>query len=117
MINGYWIILDEMNLAPSDALELLNRLLDDNREIYIPEIDQKFVAHPKFRIFATQNPVLGYSGRNKLSKAFLDRFISLEFTEIPHEELVQILFHRFHIPEGIGRLMIDSMKELQVNIF
>jgi hypothetical protein len=28
---GYWIILDELNLAPSEVLEALNRLLDDNR--------------------------------------------------------------------------------------
>ena len=28
---GFWIILDELNLAPSEVLEALNRLLDDNR--------------------------------------------------------------------------------------
>ncbi|PLW27811.1 hypothetical protein PCASD_20445 [Puccinia coronata f. sp. avenae] len=28
---GAWIVLDELNLAPSDVLEALNRLLDDNR--------------------------------------------------------------------------------------
>jgi midasin len=35
--NGYWIILDELNLAPSEVLEALNRLLDDNREVFIVE--------------------------------------------------------------------------------
>jgi midasin len=34
---GHWLILDELNLAPSDVLEALNRLLDDNRELLIPE--------------------------------------------------------------------------------
>jgi len=34
---GYWIVLDELNLAPSEVLEALNRLLDDNRELFIPE--------------------------------------------------------------------------------
>ncbi len=34
---GYWVVLDELNLAPSEILEALNRLLDDNRELVIPE--------------------------------------------------------------------------------
>jgi midasin len=34
---GYWVILDELNLAPSEVLEALNRLLDDNRELHIVE--------------------------------------------------------------------------------
>ena len=34
---GYWVVLDELNLAPSDVLEALNRLLDDNRELFVPE--------------------------------------------------------------------------------
>lgn len=29
--NGYWLILDELNLARSEILECLNRLLDDNK--------------------------------------------------------------------------------------
>jgi midasin len=28
---GYWLILDELNLAKTEILECLNRLLDDNR--------------------------------------------------------------------------------------
>ncbi|RAL64223.1 hypothetical protein DID88_002115 [Monilinia fructigena] len=30
---GHWIVLDELNLAPTDVLEALNRLLDDNHEL------------------------------------------------------------------------------------
>ena len=37
---GYWIVLDELNLAPSDVLEALNRLLDDNRELLVPETSE-----------------------------------------------------------------------------
>ena len=33
---GHWLVLDELNLAPSEVLEALNRLLDDNRELLIP---------------------------------------------------------------------------------
>jgi midasin len=51
--NGYWVILDELNLAPSEILEALNRLLDDNRELFIVETQQVIKTHPHFRIFAT----------------------------------------------------------------
>ena len=37
MRNGHWIILDELNLASTEILEALNRVLDDNRELFIPE--------------------------------------------------------------------------------
>ena len=63
MRNGYWIILDELNLAPTDVLEALNRLLDDNRELFIAETQTTVKAHPGFILFATQNPPGLYGGR------------------------------------------------------
>ncbi len=56
MRNGYWILLDELNLASSEVLEALNRVLDDNRELYIPETQELIKAHPRFVLIATQNP-------------------------------------------------------------
>lgn len=56
MRKGYWIVLDELNLAPTDVLEALNRLLDDNRELLITETQEVVRAHPRFMLFATQNP-------------------------------------------------------------
>jgi midasin len=52
--NGHWIVLDELNLAPSEVLEALNRLLDDNRELFIPETQETVKPHPHFMLFATQ---------------------------------------------------------------
>lgn len=63
MRSGHWVILDELNLAPSDVLEALNRLLDDNRELFIPETQETVRAHPNFMLFATQNPPGFYGGR------------------------------------------------------
>ena len=48
MRNGYWIILDELNLAPTDVLEALNRLLDDNRELFIAETSRLSQLIPGF---------------------------------------------------------------------
>lgn len=63
MRKGYWIILDELNLAPTDVLEALNRLLDDNRELLVTETQEVVKAHPRFMLFATQNPPGLYGGR------------------------------------------------------
>lgn len=63
MRKGEWIILDELNLAPSEVLEALNRLLDDNRQLFITETGITVTAHPRFMLFATQNPPGLYGGR------------------------------------------------------
>lgn len=39
------------------------QLLDDNRELFIPETQDTVVAHPMFMLFATQNPPGHYGGR------------------------------------------------------
>ncbi|KAA0146729.1 hypothetical protein FNF29_07850 [Cafeteria roenbergensis] len=75
---GDWLILDELNLAPSEVLESLNRLLDDNRAIRVPETGEVVRPHPLFRVFATQNPAgAGYGGRQRLSRAFRSRFFTV----------------------------------------
>lgn len=53
MINGEWILLDELNLCSSEILESLNRLLDDNHEIYIAETNEIIHPKPGFALFAT----------------------------------------------------------------
>lgn len=112
---GYWIILDELNLAPSDILEALNRVLDDNRELFIPETQQLIKAHTNFMLFATQNPPGLYGGRKTLSRAFKNRFIELHFTEIPKLELEIILEKRCQIPRSLAQKMVKTITDLQIN--
>ncbi|KAL1916197.1 uncharacterized protein VTP21DRAFT_5814 [Calcarisporiella thermophila] len=103
---GYWIVLDELNLAPSDVLEALNRLLDDNRELLIPETQEVVRPHEHFMLFATQNPAGLYGGRKALSRAFRNRFLELHFDDIPETELETILAKRCSIaPSHCKRLV------------
>lgn len=113
--NGYWIVLDELNLAPSDVLEALNRLLDDNRELFVPELQITIKAHPDFMLFATQNPPTHYGGRKMLSRAFRNRFIEIHVDEIPDDELSKILGERCEIPLSYATKMIEVMKELRLH--
>ena len=112
--NGYWVILDELNLAPSEVLEALNRLLDDNRELHIVETQKTIKAHPNFRIFATQNPTEGYGGRKELSEAFKNRFILLKVGDVPSDELLEILTLKCSLPLSRATLMVKTLENLQI---
>lgn len=111
MRNGSWVLLDELNLAPSDVLEALNRLLDDNRELYIPEIDEIVRPHANFRIFATQN--INYSGRQGLAKSFRNRFVEVFFYEKDETEIKEILEKAYKMPPSFIRLMVGVYSTLK----
>lgn len=110
---GYWVILDELNLAPSEVLEALNRLLDDNRELYLAEINEVIKPHPNFRLFATQNPSGAYGGRKPLSRAFRNRFVEIHVGEIPEQEMVTILELRCKCPSSHAKLLVKVMSALR----
>uniref|UniRef100_A0A452YBY2 Midasin n=1 Tax=Aegilops tauschii subsp. strangulata TaxID=200361 RepID=A0A452YBY2_AEGTS len=112
---GHWIVLDELNLAPSDVLEALNRLLDDNRELFVPELQETIPAHPNFMLFATQNPPVLYGGRKMLSRAFRNRFIEVNVDEIPEDELITILEQRCIVARSYATKMVQVMKDLQMH--
>ncbi|KAF8630919.1 hypothetical protein AX17_005277 [Amanita inopinata Kibby_2008] len=111
--HGDWIVLDELNLAPTDVLEALNRLLDDNRELVIPETQEVVKPHPHFMLFATQNPPGLYAGRKVLSRAFRNRFLEVHFEDVPQAELEAILCQRCRIAPSYGKKIVAVFRELQ----
>ncbi|KAK4193558.1 putative midasin [Podospora australis] len=113
MREGSWIVLDELNLAPTDVLEALNRLLDDNRELLIPETQEIVRPAENFCLFATQNPPGLYGGRKVLSRAFRNRFLELHYDDIPESELKEILQQRSRntAPSDCERI-VNVYKEL-----
>ncbi|KAK9809153.1 hypothetical protein WJX72_010301 [[Myrmecia] bisecta] len=110
---GYWIVLDELNLAPTEVLEALNRLLDDNRELFVPELQETVTPHSHFMLFATQNPPGIYAGRKVLSRAFRSRFLELHVDDIPDSELTTILEKRCDIAPTYASKLVNAMRELQ----
>lgn len=110
---GDWIVLDELNLAPTDVLEALNRLLDDNRELLIPETGEVVRPHPHFMLFATQNPPGLYGGRKVLSRAFRNRFLEMHFGDVPKDELKTILERRCRIAPSHADRTVNVFLELQ----
>lgn len=111
MRKGHWVILDELNLAPSDVLEVLNRLLDDNKELYVQEIDETVKPHENFRIFATQN--INYGGRQGLAKSFRNRFIEIFFYEKNELDIKEILEKSYGMPASFTKYMLAVYSTLK----
>jgi MoxR-like ATPase len=88
--NGWWVLLDEVNLAEPQILERLNSVLEHTPMLVLTENDNSVLGpggtpvHPDFRIFATMNPA-EYSGRSVLSPAYRDRWRGYWFTPRPGE--------------------------------
>lgn len=92
----------------------LNRLLDLNRKLFIPETGVEIDAHPDFMVFATQNPAGGaYGGRKLLSTAFRNRFVELTIDELPPNELNVVLQTRCILPPSFTKAMLEVYTELK----
>ncbi|MFL5338560.1 MAG: AAA family ATPase [Gemmataceae bacterium] len=96
---GWWVLLDEVNLAEPQILERLNSVLEREPTFVLTEHDHSAFGtggsaiHPDFRIFATMNPA-EYAGRSVLSPAYRDRWRGHRFIPRPGEVeyLAMLLF-------------------------
>ncbi len=91
MRHGWWVILDEMNLAEPQVLERLNPVLEVPPTLVLsegsgvtfgPRGDVR--VDPRFRLFGTMNPA-EYAGRSALSPAFRDRWSLWSFVRNPDD--------------------------------
>jgi hypothetical protein len=87
---GWWVLLDEVNLAEPQILERLNSVLEREPSLVLTEYDNSALGvperpvHADFRIFATMNPA-EYVGRSVLSPAYRDRWRGYRFVPRPGE--------------------------------
>ena len=89
---GWWVILDEVNLAEPQILERLNSLLEKTPTLKATETSPAIeyggssgeLIHSSFRIFATMNPA-EYSGRIALSPAYKDRWTGYSYVPLASE--------------------------------
>lgn len=91
MRNGWWVLLDEINLAEPQILERLNPVLEqpsslvlteENGAVFGPGGQVEVSGH--FRLFASMNPA-EYAGRSVLSPAFRDRWAIWHQADLPGE--------------------------------
>ena len=90
--NGYVCVLEEINFARPGVLGKLNSLLDEARQIDLPN-GEVLKAHPNFRMIATCN--IAYEGTNRFNKALINRFeIVKEFIDLNRDETITIVNER-----------------------
>ena len=102
-IKGYWLLVDEFNLAPEGVLNSLEQALDLRRlsitspvELEGGERFVEFEQHPQFALFATQNPCTGLfkGAREKHSSTLLDRFSPVVIKPPSNDDIRLIVEHR-----------------------
>jgi cobaltochelatase CobS len=118
MREGYWVILDEIDAALPSVLFVLQPVLEeDNRQLFVPELNETVEAHDDFRIFATGN-TFGYratarsahAGTNPMNDAFVDRFGMLIACDYPNraEELERL---KVNCPD-VSPLALDGISRV-----
>lgn len=87
VVNGWWVLLTEVNAADADALMFLNTQL---AAPYVINIGGKaYPVHPEFRLFITYNP--GLVGTKPLPQSFKDRFFSIQIANFTAAQLKNLL--------------------------
>lgn len=74
VINGWWVLISEVNAADADALMFINTQLAPPYAININ--GRSYPVHPDFRLFVTYNH--GLVGTKPLPQSFKDRFFSIK---------------------------------------
>ena len=89
---GGFGILDEINMAKSDAVSVLHQVLDFRRTLDVPGYD-RISLHPAARFIATMN--YGYAGTKELNEALVSRFMVIHMPSLTIERMYQILENIF----------------------
>lgn len=93
--DGCFGILDEINMAKSDALSVLHATLDFRRLIDVPGYDRIFL-HNATRFIGTMN--YGYAGTRELNEALVSRFLVIQMPPVTMDLMMEILTQAF--PQG-----------------
>lgn len=89
MNHGYFLYIDEINMAKPETLPLINGVLDYRRTITNPFTNEMITAKEGFAVIAAINE--GYIGTVPLNEALKNRFIVIEVPYIEGEQLKQLI--------------------------
>ena len=108
-------VLDEINMAKSEAMAVLHATLDFRRTIDVPGYE-RIELHPATRFIATMN--YGYSGTKELNEALVSRFAVIQMPMIAKESLIKLIRKnspaiREDAAEELAALFLDLQKKCE----
>lgn len=124
---GWWIILDEVNMALPEVMAVLHPATDSRGILVLEEKDGEIVKrHPNTRIFGAMNPTEDYAGTKEMNAAFEDRFSGFAICGYPNpkKERDIILANRkvkiddeplkaYRAKEGTVTLMVKAAQDIR----
>lgn len=113
--SGGFAILDEINMAKSEAMAVLHATLDFRRTIDVPGYD-RIDLHPATRFIATMN--YGYSGTKELNEALISRFAVIKMPMISKDNLIKLIQDKFETiseqaAEEFANVFLDLQKKCE----
>ena len=113
--SGGFAILDEINMAKSEAMAVLHAPLDFRRTIDVPGYD-RIDLHPATRFIATMN--YGYSGTKELNEALVSRFAVIKMPMISKDNLIKLIQDKFETiseqaAEEFANVFLDLQKKCE----
>lgn len=113
--SGGFAILDEINMAKSEAMAVLHATLDFRRTIDVPGYD-RIDLHPATRFIATMN--YGYSGTKELNEALVSRFAVIKMPMISKDNLIKLIQDKFETiseqaAEEFANVFLDLQKKCE----
>lgn len=113
--SGGFAILDEINMAKSEAMAVLHATLDFRRTIDVPGYD-RIDLHTATRFIATMN--YGYSGTKELNEALVSRFAVIKMPMISKDNLIKLIQDKFETiseqaAEEFANVFLDLQKKCE----
>lgn len=115
---GYWVLLDEINLANAETLECLSGLLEGSRGSLslLERGDRKqIVRHEKFILFACMNPSTDV-GKKDLPAGLRNRFTEFFVEELTEKHDLILLVSSYLKDSSVPQNKIESIVKFYLNI-
>lgn len=105
ILNGHWIILEDLDSAPIDVATMLDAIAD-TRQITVPGYGQITQFHTNFRLFSTVRTTTSGSSRRDIDK-HCKTWVNLSVKGLAPEELTIVIRELFPVLNPIAERIVE----------